>query len=225
MTAERVAVRRFSALVATVAWFGVLLQLNLTLRLSLGNGKTIGEGMIVFFGYFTVLTNILVALVFTVPHVAPATALGRFFVRPGVRTATAAAIALIGLAYFFLLRTIWNPQGWQLVADSVLHYVTPVLYLLFWWAAVPKPGLRWPHVAVWMSYPFGYFAFMLIRGQLTGNYPYHFLDAGAIGYARTLANALGVLLAFAVLSVLLLVAGRLQKTFTSAQEREGSLHV
>jgi hypothetical protein len=210
---DRSSAPRVAAIVAaSAAWFGVLLQLYLSLRLSVANGKTIGEGLVVYLGYFTILTNILVAVTLTVPSVAPATSGGRFFKRPGVRTATAATIALVGLAYHLLLRNVWQPRGLQLVADLVLHYATPILFLLFWWVAVPKDALRWQHIGAWLSFPAGYFIYMLIRGELTGLYPYHFIDVGALGYGRTLANALFVLVGFVGIALLLLVVGRLRKT-------------
>lgn len=45
---------------ALVAWFGVLLQLLLSVRLAKSNGKSIIDGLIVYLGYFTVLSNVLV---------------------------------------------------------------------------------------------------------------------------------------------------------------------
>jgi len=45
MMADRGSMRRFTIVVTIVAWFGCLLQLNLSLRLSLANGKTVGEGL------------------------------------------------------------------------------------------------------------------------------------------------------------------------------------
>lgn len=225
MMAKRRTMRRFTIFVTMVAWFGVLLQLYLSLRLSLANGKTIGEGLIIFFGYFTILTNILAALALTLPLVAPASTAGRFAWRSGTQTATAAAIAVVGVAYFLLLRNVWNPQGWQLVADAVLHYLTPILFLAHWWFVVPKSGLRWFHVAAWLSYPAGYMFYMLVRGELTGLYPYHFLDVGALGYGQVLANGLGMLLGFVLMSSLLLVAARLQQTLGPGATPEGGRDV
>lgn len=211
--------RRLSILIAGLAWFGVLLQLFLSLRSSLANGKTIVEGLIVYFGFFTILTNILVALVLTLPLARPSSWAGRFFTRPGVMTATCAAIALVGAAYFFLLRNVWNPQGWQLAADVVLHYLTPIGFLAYWWIAVPKQGLGWSDVSAWTSYPLGYFGYMLIRGELIGLYPYHFLDVGLLGYGRTLTNGVGVLVGFVLVSLLLLLAGRWQMPRATAPIR------
>lgn len=211
VTAERGTAHLFRVLGATVAWCGLLLQLYLSVELSSANGKTVIEGLIIYLGYFTILTNILVAVVLTLPLVVPASWAGRFFDRPGVRTATAAAITGVGLAYFLLLRKVWNPEGWQLAADVMLHYLTPILFLAYWWISVPKQELRWSQVGAWMSYPLGYFVYMLIRGELTGHYPYHFLDVGSIGYGRALRNGLGILAGFALVSLLLVLLGRWQK--------------
>lgn len=224
MTVERGTARVFAIFAATVAWCGVLLQLDLSLKQSLANGKTFVEGLLIYSGYFTILTNILVGVVLTLPLVAPTYLPGRFLSRPGVRTATAAAITGVGVVYFFLLRQVWNPQGWQLVADVVLHYVTPVLFLAYWWIGVPKAGLRRSQVAAWASYPIGYFVYVLVRGELTGLYPYHFLDVGSLGYGRTLMNGLGVLVAFVLLSLLLLLAGRWQSPLTAGSDTAQQQH-
>jgi len=48
---DRSSAPRVAAIVAaSAAWFGVLLQLYLSLRLSVANGKTIGEGLVVYLG-------------------------------------------------------------------------------------------------------------------------------------------------------------------------------
>ncbi len=51
---------------------------------------------------------------------------------------------------------------------------------------------------------------MPIRGELTGLYPDHFLDVASLGWGRTLTNGLGVLVAFVLVSLLLLLAQRWQ---------------
>lgn len=53
------------------------MQLFLSLRLAAANGKSMGEGLVVFFGYFTILTNILVALALTAAVFDLSSRLGR----------------------------------------------------------------------------------------------------------------------------------------------------
>lgn len=200
--------RAFTVVAALVAWAAVVLQLVLSLQLAVANGRGVVGGIIVYLGYFTILTNILVALALSTPLAAPSSALGRFFARPGVATAVATAITVVGLAYFFLLRQIWDPQGWQFVADAALHYATPILFLLYWALVVPKAGLRFADIPLWLLYPLGYMVYVLIRGALTGLYPYYFIDVNVLGYGAAFLNALGVLLAFIIVAAALVLVAR-----------------
>jgi hypothetical protein len=52
---------------------------------------------------------------------------------------------------------------------------------------------------------------VLIRGSIIGNYPYGFIDPLAIGYQRTMINAVGLLLVFIALGLILVASGRLQR--------------
>ncbi len=219
MTIQSNTARRFAMCVGAVAWFGILLQLVLSLSLAAANGRSLVWGLVIYLGFFTVLTNILVGLVVVVPLVAPGSAAGRFFATPGATLTAAATIAMVGLAYHMLLRQVWNPQGWQLVADVVLHYVTPVLFLLYWWTIVPNGRLRGRHVVATVAYPAGYLAYMLIRGELMGVYPYHFADVHALGYAHVLWNALGLLSGIVILAAVLFALARVKQVMVSSRHR------
>ena len=196
---------------AALAWFGVLLQLFVTLHANIENGKGVVIGLVGFLGYFTILTNLLVCISLTLPVLAPASAPGGFFARSDVTAGVATSIAFVCLAYHFLLRNTWNPQGLQLLADVLLHYVMPVLFLIYWWFNFPKGALRWTYPAIWGLYPTVYLIYMLIRGSVIGNYPYGFIDPLAIGYQRTMINAVGLLFVFIVLGLILVALGRLQR--------------
>jgi hypothetical protein len=193
---------------ALLVWFGVLLQLVLSLQLAQANGKSLIEGVLVYLGYFTVLSNGFVALVLTLPLADATTRPGRFFARPVVQSCAAISIVLVGLGYHLLLRHIWNPQGLQWLADGLLHYVTPLLFCLYWLWFAPKQGLGvWALLAACL-YPLAYFVYALLRGAWLGSYPYPFIDVGVIGYGQACRNALGLLLAYVVVGALLLALGR-----------------
>jgi hypothetical protein len=169
---------------AALAWFAVLLQLSVTLHSTLLSGKGLFGGIVSYFGYFTILTNLLVCLSLTLPLAGPSTAAGRFFARSDVTAGVATSIVFVGLAYHFLLRNTWNPQGLQLVADILLHYVMPALFLLHWWFNFPKGALRWSYPLFWGLYPTVYLGYVLIRGRIIDSYPYGFINPDAIGYQR-----------------------------------------
>lgn len=201
-------IRFASAAVAALAWFGVLLQLWLSIRLAQDNGKSAFDGLIALLGYFTVLTNLFVALVFSQPFVFGATRLGRRLGSDMLRGCATTAIAMVGIAYHFLLRNVWAPEGWQWVADVVLHYATPLAALGFWLAFPPARALALRSVLVWCSYPAAYLLYALARGELLGSYPYHFIDVGVLGYPKVLIHSLWLLLGFVLLGATLIGLAR-----------------
>jgi hypothetical protein len=202
--------RPFAAAIALLGWLALALQLLLSIQLTIANGQGALAGVWIYFGYFTILTNVLAALALTAATRGPHGAVSRFFIRPDVHTAIAMSIAIVAAIYNLLLRQLWQPHGWQIVADNILHVVMPVLFLLHWWLAVPKATLRWPQIVVWQLYPAAYFAYALTRGAVNHWYPYPFLDVNTLGYLRALINACAVLLVFVVVALLLVGLGRWQ---------------
>lgn len=202
--------RLFVVAAALVAWFSVLLQAVLTVTHALEHGETIAAGLVNYFGYFTVITNLLVCAALTAPAVAPKSKMARFFDLPFARGGVAASIAFVSLAYHVLLRKMWHPEGLQLLADTLLHYGVPALYLAYWFIRVRDgAALRWADPLSWSVYPTAYFAYALVRGEIIGRYPYAFIDVSAIGYPQTLVNAVVLLAVFVVVGAALVAVARL----------------
>jgi hypothetical protein len=202
--------RLFAAIAALLGWFALALQLLLSIQLSVANGQGALAGAWTYLGYFTILTNMLVAMALTAAACGPRGTLSRFFARPDVHTAIAMSIVIVAAIYNLMLRQLWQPHGWQIVADNTLHVVMPALFLLYWWLAVPKATLRWPQVIVWQLYPAAYFAYVLARGAVDHWYPYPFLDVTKLGYLLVLVDACVVLLVFVVVALLLVALGSWQ---------------
>ncbi|GAB4135571.1 MAG: Pr6Pr family membrane protein [Cyanobacteria bacterium J069] len=211
--------RPYAIIFAIVAWFALLLQLQVTINTSLGKGLTLWTAIARYFSYFTIENNILVALVFTAVALRSSSTAAKFFTKPRVQTAIAAYITIVGLVYHLLLRNIWNPQGWQLLADNVLHYVTPLFYILFWLAFVQKSTIHWKSLPSWLIYPVIYSVFTLVRGAITGWYPYPFINAAELGYARVLINTLFVFLGFAIISSIFMAIARFLSRRLQSQRR------
>ncbi|EQD46144.1 hypothetical protein B1B_12735 [mine drainage metagenome] len=132
----------FAIGLALLAWFALILQWLILLQVRRAAGLSLSGGVGNFFSYFTVLTNLLVALTLSLPLVWPASRAGRLLSAADFRTGVAANIALVGLTYSLLLRALWQPQGAQWLADTLLHDVVPLLYLLLWAWVVPRAALR-----------------------------------------------------------------------------------
>ncbi|MHA6787069.1 Pr6Pr family membrane protein [Pseudomonas bijieensis] len=187
---------RLVAVATVLGWTGLSIQLYLILLGRWELDASLLGGLVNFFSFFTVLTNTLVAVVLTWelnPRQSPAR---RWFLWPSVRSGIAVSIALVSLAYNLLLRHLWQPEGWQFVADELLHDVMPLLYIVYWWLYVPKGTLRLGHIGLWMIYPLVYFAYVLLRGDLLAAYPYPFIDVANLGYPQVFINAGGILAGF-----------------------------
>ncbi|MBV4550514.1 Pr6Pr family membrane protein [Pseudomonas sp. SWRI102] len=175
---------------------GLSIQLYLILLGRWELGASLLGGLVNFLSFFTVLTNTLAAVVLTWELTRRESAARRWFLQPAVRSGIAVSIALVGLAYNLLLRHLWQPEGWQFVADELLHDVMPVLFLIYWWRCVPKGTLRLGHIGLWVIYPLVYFGYVLFRGDLLAAYPYPFIDVANLGYPQVFVNAGGILAGF-----------------------------
>ncbi len=200
--------RRLALVSAAIGWAALLVQLALSLRLGLANGKSLPAAVVTYFSYFTILTNILAALCLTLPIAIPASAAGRFFARSVIASGVAMSMAMVGITYSLLLRHTWNPQGIQRLVDSALHDVMPLLFLAWWWIGVKADRLPWSAAVAWAAYPAAYFGYALARGAAIGEYPYPFIDAGALGHGRVFVNGLAMLAGFLGVGLLLLALGR-----------------
>lgn len=203
-----VARRRFVAIAAFLGWAGLSIQLYLILYSRWTLAASLTGGLMSFFSYFTVLSNTLVATVLTSEMTSRESAARRWFLQPRVSSGVAVSIAVVGLAYNVLLRHLWHPEGWQWLADELLHDVMPLLFLGYWWCCVPKGTLRLGHIALWVIYPLVYFAYALLRGHLLAAYPYPFIDVEKLGYPQVFINAGGLLAGFVVIALLLIALDR-----------------
>ncbi|MDR2305864.1 MAG: Pr6Pr family membrane protein [Paucimonas sp.] len=195
-------------LAAVLGWTGLAVQLYLVLLARWQEQASLIGGMVNLFCFFTVLTNTLVATVLSQAAFGRESAARRWFLSPAVSSGVAASIVLVALAYSLLLRHLWQPQGWQWLADELLHDVMPLVFVLYWWFEVPKGHLRLWHLLAWALYPALYFAFVLLRGHEIGVYPYPFVDVARLGYGQVMVNALAVLAGFWGIGLVLVLGDR-----------------
>jgi len=193
--------KRFIAATALAGWVGLAIQQYLIFYSRWSSGASLLGGLINFFSFFTVLTNTLAVVVLSYALVQRDSAAKRFFLRPAISSGITVSILVVGLAYSLLLRHLWQPEGFQLIADELLHDVMPVLFLIYWWRCVPKGSLRLKQIGAWMIYPLVYFAYALLRGDLLGQYQYPFIDVATLGYPQVFVNAGGILAGFVLIAL------------------------
>lgn len=190
-------------------WFALISQFYLIVA---NRVAPIPETILRYFSFFTILTNILVAVCFTVLLIKPQSGRWAVFSRPATLTAIAVYITMVGIVYNVILRSLWNPTGLQRTVDELLHSVIPVLFIFYWLLFVPKASLRWRDMLTWLLYPLIYIVGILSRGSFSGFYPYPFIDVTSIGYGKVLLNCGGLMIAFIVLSVVFVAIAKLMRS-------------
>ncbi len=193
------------AIIFVCGWFALISQFCLIIQ----NRVTgVPETIVRFFSFFTILTNLLVAICVSNLWLRPGSGPGRFFSRPSVLTAITVYIVIVGVVYNAVLRFLWNPRGLQYITDELLHSVVPALFLFCWIFFVPKSGLQYKDAFTWLIYPAVYLVWTFIHGKWTDYYPYPFVNVAELGYQRVLVNCAGLCIAFLGLSLFLVLAGR-----------------
>lgn len=180
--------------------FGIaalLLQFVLAIPARLGTGDNIFGALIFFFTFFTILTNLMLVLIY-LSELRPRRSLG-WWRTPVTRGMMAAVMVLVCLFYHFLLANTWNPQGWAQVADISLHYVTPIFYVA-WWVLFQWHGkLKFSHIPVMLLPSTFWLIWAMARGAVLNEYPYPILEAHKLGYGPVTINILIVLAGVTIL--------------------------
>jgi hypothetical protein len=150
-----------------------------------------------FFSYFTVQSNVLVALSVLPLLRYPATDAKAWRV---LRLDALIGISVTGVVFVVALRPIVDLTGISAATNAGFHYLSPLLAVVGWLLFGPRPRIDGSTLRWALAWPVAWLAYTLAHGALTGWYPYPFIDAGQLGYPVTLLNA-------GVVTILMLVAG------------------
>lgn len=196
-----------------ITWIGfvlgaaaLILQFAIAIPLRLSNGDSFGGAVVFYFSFFTILTNLMLVLIYS-SELWPWSWLG-WLRSPVTRAMMAAAITLVMVFYHFVLAPTWDPEGWALVADTALHYATPLVYLAWWVATVRHGQLKWADIPAMLVPPTLYLIYVLVRGAAIGEYPYPILEADVIGYGAVALNVLAVLIGLTVFCAIVIGVDR-----------------
>ncbi|GHF62551.1 integral membrane regulator [Streptomyces mashuensis] len=181
------------------------------------------------FSYFTIQSNILLAIVCAWSAHRAWTA--RPALPPRITGAALLYISITGLVFHFVLSN--DASGFAMtsqrtplesVANHLLHTVTPLGAALDWLLFTAPGGFLLRQAWQWLAYPLLYLPFALIRGALLapgtdGRYPYPFLDVDLHGYTGIAMNAVVFGLAFYALALTLTLLDRHRPTPPALRNR------
>jgi hypothetical protein len=189
---------------------GLLLQFCLTLITKGEQGSDIVSTLVFFFTFYTILTNIMLVLIY-LSEVAEWRWLD-WWRSPVTRGMMAGAIALVGIFNHLLLANLQDLTGLRSLADTILHYITPAWFVLWWLLFQPKQRLKLADIPVMLLPTLIWLVWAMVRGAVVSEYPYPILDAIKLGYGQVAINCvfvfIGLLLIYLVVIGLDRVLGR-----------------
>jgi hypothetical protein len=202
--------RAFHAVTALAVLAGIIIQLVVTATSTEGFFPDNPDRVFNVFAYFTIQSNLLLGG--TTLLLALGTDSDSKLFRT-LRLNGVLCIAVTGIVYHVALAGLSDLTGAASVANFLLHTTTPVLGVLGWLLFGPR-GRTSPEIVGWsIVYPLLWLGFTLIRGAAIGFWPYPFVDADDLGYAKALVNCLFVALLFLALAFgAMLLDRRLNRT-------------
>ena len=184
--------RAAAGLIALLCWAGIAIQLWTTYSQTHDVLTTLWN----LARFFTIIGNLAVAAAMS------AVALGKR-VSPLVLGGLTLAILLVGIVYATLLRGLHSHSGLSLVANYLLHDVSPIAMPVYWLLFVPRGRLRWSAPGWWVLFPLTYLIYALARGRIDGRYPYPFVDVAKLGWQQVALNSAGIAFGFVIAGFLL----------------------
>ena len=192
--------------IGLVALASVSFQLYLMIETSV---TSISETIIKFFSFFTILTNLMVGVYFTLLFYLGKNKIKSVIQKPEMLTAVTVYITIVGLVYQIALRHLWEPTGLQKIIDELLHSIIPLLVVVYWYFYENKKSVFYKSCFQWLIYPLVYLVYILIRGAYSNLYPYPFVNVTTLGFQKVMVNSAILVLVFLFVALLFVKMGRI----------------
>ncbi|TVS05601.1 MAG: hypothetical protein EA407_01690 [Rhodobacteraceae bacterium] len=188
-----------AGLIGSIGALALVTQVGLNLaRDGLGLGVTLWG----LAGFFTILTNTLVAASFL--RIAITGQRLSF----GWMSMLTMSMIMVALVYHLMLAHLYHFTGLNWWTDQGFHTLMPAFTLWFWLMETTRNAPRGGQPLWWLIWPAGYAVYAIARGLVTGWYPYPFFDLGALGFAPVALHVAGLVVGFAILGFALNALGQ-----------------
>lgn len=152
--------------------------------------------------YFTHWTNIL--LIF----LSGAMVFRRRYISDSFLAAITLWMSVVFAVWHGLLADGQARQGLDFYSNAMGHTVNPILLFLIWVLFAPKNALTWRDPFYWLIWPLVYVSAAVLRGQISGFYPYFFLNISELGWAGFAGWVAGFLVTFLIGGFVFVFIGR-----------------
>lgn len=159
----------------------------------MSEGRSLLGAMFHYFSFYTNWTNILLVLIY----------FDLFFgwtklSSPVTCITGLSSIIMVMIVYHLLLSPTHHPEGIEVITNIIKHYITPILFTLFWFTNKHLGGLKWSHLYKFLFFPMAFLVFTYVKAAITGEYPYDFLNYSLNGFSGVapIIGAIVVLILF-----------------------------
>lgn len=162
-----------------------------------------------YFAFFTIQTAMINIVVLIVGGIMALRLERDTRLYTAIRASAFAYAIVTGVVYNLLLRDIPNDDGYvgPTWANEALHVWIPIYFALDWLLTPGRVRVAWSTVWLAVSYPLIWVGVTMVRGSLTGWYPYPFLEPdgpnGVIGVVTYVVAIAAFIIALAALAVLI----------------------
>lgn len=174
-----------------------------------------------YFAFFTIQSSLITAVALVLAGASAVRGLAESRRMTLVRLAAVTTLVLVGIVYNALLRgTAPAPADvgyeWPVAPNELLHVWAPILILVDWLLLPALVRLKLRSIFWVLVFPLAWLAFSVIRGVITGWWPYWFIDpTGSGGVAGMVGYIFGIMFFFLFLATLAILLARLVGRFTS----------
>lgn len=167
--------------------------------------------LIAYYSFFTVLSNILLAMssLFLLRNPQYNSQLFRV-----IRLSGLVGVVITALVYNLILRQIHQPPTLILQwTNECLHVIIPLLGVMSWLCYGPYLRIDMKTILISFMLFLVYGIYLFIRGHLTGQYPYPFINIARLGYEKVAINTVIMSALFIAMTFILWFVDRIQTRF------------
>ncbi len=180
------------------------------------SGQPLINRVVDYLSFFTIWSNIVVAIVAGYFVYQPRAASPRF---QTIWLSALLMISVTGLIYHLALADLVDTQGAAAVSNACNHILTPLAFVLAWLIVGPRGWISLKLIVASFILPLSWILLTLIRGAIVDAYPYPFVNVVKLGYGPVLMNLVVILLACCVLALLLWGVDKAMVLLTTRRER------
>ena len=192
----------FAATSFALGILALIFQFNFAIDYWMASGLSLWAAVGQYFSYYTIIINTFACICLTLIFANKKSRVRKFLISKSILSVVVVNLLFVAIGYNLLLRNLWHPVGIEFYINEILHSIMPVMFIIFYYLFVPAGKLKRSNIFSWLLLPLTYLIVILIRGELTGFYPYPFLEPYHSGYRSVFFYVITLLIGYFGISLI-----------------------